>query len=639
MSEFFRPFLSTNGFMPHGHCYLWTPSLVWTMVIADSLIFFAYTAISILLYRLVQRIRLPFSAMFLAFGVFIAACGLTHLMEVWTIWNSTYWISAFFKVITAIASVTTAIWLFFLRRKIVGIAEAAKLSENRRIQLEKQSVELQQVSRLKSEFLANMSHELRTPLNAIMGFSALMLEGRTGSLSPDQKEYIDDILTSSRHLLRLVNDVLDLAKVESGKFEFHPEKIEIPKLLEEVKDILRGLASEKRITVSTVIDPAAATATLDPAKLKQVLYNYLSNAIKFTPNEGHVTVRFSAAENDGIRIEVEDTGVGISPKDMAQLFVEFQQLDSGTSKRHPGTGLGLALTKRIVEAQGGSVAVQSKPGEGSTFTAILPQFMKSAEEEPGSSSQLVSKNLPTVLVIEDDVKDRAWIVHTLERAGYFVEAVSSGREAIERCRERQYSMITLDLLLPDSSGWAVLNEIRATPLNREVPAIVVTVCADSSTGSGFEVHDFLVKPIQEEVLLASLKRAHIVPPGMGPILLVDDDSKLLKIMADKLTDLGYRPVVKFNGAEALEAIKKETPAAIILDLLMPGMSGFEFIDKFRKSSMALDVPIIVWTAKDLTMQERAQLRDSAKAVVLKTHGGTVALVEELRRCLVAAHGG
>ncbi|HEX9507558.1 MAG TPA: PAS domain S-box protein, partial [Myxococcales bacterium] len=230
-----------------------------------------------------------------------------------------------------------------------------------------------EANRMKSEFLANMSHELRTPLNAIIGFAELMHRGKVGHVSAEHKEYLGDILTSSKHLLQLINDVLDLAKVESGKMEFRPEKVDLAKLVGEVRDILRGLAASKRIQVAADVDPAVASAVVDPARLKQVLYNYLSNALKFTPEDGRVAIRIAPEGPDFFRLDVEDTGIGIRKDDLVRLFVEFQQLDTSSAKKHQGTGLGLALTRRIVENHGGSVHVRSSFGQGSTFSALLPR--------------------------------------------------------------------------------------------------------------------------------------------------------------------------------------------------------------------------------------------------------------------------
>jgi protein-histidine pros-kinase len=241
-----------------------------------------------------------------------------------------------------------------------------------RKQLERQMLE---ASRLKGEFLANMSHELRTPLNAIIGFAELMYREKVGPVAPAHKEYLGDILTSARHLLQLINDVLDLAKVESGKMEIRPERVDLAQLAEEVRDVLRGMAAAKRLTVLIQVDPTAHTATVDPARVKQILYNYLSNAIKFTGDQGRIDVSITSEGEDMFRIDVEDTGLGIAPENLRNLFVEFHQLDASAAKRYQGTGLGLALTKRIAEAHGGRVEVRSTLGAGSTFSAILPRAM------------------------------------------------------------------------------------------------------------------------------------------------------------------------------------------------------------------------------------------------------------------------
>ena len=271
-------------------------------------------------------------------------------------------------VSAAIRDITDRNRLEEIRRRSQELEEAT-----RRIELEDQNKRIQEANRLKSEFVANMSHELRTPLNSVIGFAELMASGKVGPVSESHREYLGDILTSSKHLLQLINDVLDLAKVESGKIEIRPEPIDVGQLVVEVRDILRGLAGERQIKVDVDIDPTLTGIVLDQAKFKQVLYNYLSNAIKFTPERGRILITVRRFGDDFIRIDVEDTGIGVRTEDLHRLFVEFQQLDAGTAKKYAGTGLGLAVTKRIVEAQGGSVEVQSEAGRGSTFSAILPR--------------------------------------------------------------------------------------------------------------------------------------------------------------------------------------------------------------------------------------------------------------------------
>jgi PAS domain S-box-containing protein len=491
---------------------------------------------------------------------------------------------------------------------------------------------VQEANRLKSEFLANMSHELRTPLNAIIGFSELMHDGKVGPVSPDHKEYLGDILTSSKHLLQLINDVLDLAKVESGKMEFRPEPLDLEKLSGEVRDILRTLAGSKRIRVTTEIDPSVTGVMLDASKLKQVLYNYLSNALKFTPDEGRVTIRVRPEGEADFQVEVEDTGIGIRAEDMGRLFVEFQQLDASTAKKYQGTGLGLALTKRIVEAQGGRVAVRSEAGKGSVFSAVLPRVARPDAAEPtiGTAADVPLRvGAPVVLAVDDDVKDRRWIADTLGRAGYTVEQAASGAEALERCRERAFDAITLDLLMADMHGREVLERIRAEGPNRETPVVIVTVLSDRSMGAGFRVHDILVKPVQENDLLQSLKRAAVDPSADRPVLVLDDDPKELKLAGMALSRLGYRAACVGDAEAALAVIERDPPAAVVLDLLMPAMNGFEFLARFRHTPRGRRTPVIVWTAKDLTAAERRKLQAAAQAIVLKSEGPT-ALITELQ---------
>jgi PAS domain S-box-containing protein len=503
-----------------------------------------------------------------------------------------------------------------------------------RRQLEKRTRE---ANRLKSEFLANMSHELRTPLNAIIGFADLMHRGKVGPVSAEHREYLGDILTSSKHLLQLVNDVLDLAKVESGKMEFRPEVVDLAVLVGEVRDILRGLAAGKRLRLEVKVDKDASRAQVDPARVKQVLYNYLSNAIKFTPDGGSITIRIDGQGPDLFRLSVADTGVGIAGEDFPKLFHEFQQLDGSTAKKYQGTGLGLALTKKIVEAHGGRVEVQSTPGVGSVFAAILPRvhpIEQPAEGEvyPARAVQPAA-GAPLILVIEDERREREWLLATLRAAGYNPCAAANGADAIAQCRSTRFHAVTLDLALPDMHGWQVLREIRASELNRDVPVIAVTLCADKESITAFPLQDYLVKPVDEEQLISSLRRACPTAPESGPILVVDDDPAALRLVEVSLRQLGYRPVCTASGEEALRAAAAEPPAVVVLDLLMPGMDGFELVTRLRQSPVGRDVPVIVWTVKDLTGEERARLRASVAAIVPKGAGGATPLVDELRPLL------
>jgi signal transduction histidine kinase len=379
------------------------------------------------------------------------------------------------------------------------------------IELALQNRRIQEANRLKSEFLANMSHELRTPLNAIIGFSELLHDGQVDPASPQHREFIGDILTSGRHLLQLINDVLDLAKVEAGKLDFRPEPVDLARVIGEVVSVQRTAAAAKRIAVLVEIDPSLAIV-LDANRLKQVAYNYISNALKFTHDGGRVIVRALPEGDDAFRIEVEDSGPGIETADLGRLFVEFHQLEAGASKRHQGTGLGLALTRRLVEAQGGTVGVRSVRGQGSVFHAVLPRHADKAQIAPslpvipaGRGGQRV------VLVVEDDERDRGVIASTLSAAGYGVEIAHTGSDALARLRERAFDAITLDLLLPDMSGLDLLVALRSAHGTRTTPVIVVSVAAEHGMVDGFAVHDVLRKPLDREALVGALERAGVRP--------------------------------------------------------------------------------------------------------------------------------
>jgi CheY-like chemotaxis protein len=454
-------------------------------------------------------------------------------------------------------------------------------------------------------------------------------------VSDQHKEYLGDILTSARHLLQLINDVLDLSKVEAGKMEFNPQPINLQLVVQEVREIVRTLAASKRIEVRNEIDPALSGIDADPRSIKQILYNYLSNALKFTPEGGTVTIRGKPEGAQRFRIEVEDNGIGISASDTGRLFVEFQQLDSSAGKKYSGTGLGLALTRKIVEAQGGNVGVNSTPGKGSIFYAVLPRASRpiGGVLEPKRVIRAAAA-APTVLVIEDDANDRAWIANALRETGYEVETVATGSEALIRCREQHFDAITLDIMLPDMSGRAVLEKLRERGLNRQTPVVVVTVLAQKGIVAGYQVVDILAKPVSEGEIVKALERCGVVPSGRRPVLVVDDDEAALKVADQILRQLGFRPICRQDAASALRAASVERPAAVVLDLMMPEMNGFEFLKSFKKTRGGRRTPVIVWTGKDLTERERAELRSSVTSIAQKDQQSNQ-LIQELNAILRA----
>jgi PAS domain S-box-containing protein len=402
-----------------------------------------------------------------------------------------------------------------VRGSVVDITERNRLEEMRArsVELEIQNRRIREASRLKSEFLANMSHELRTPLNAIIGFAELLHDGQVPASAPQFREFLGDILTSGRHLLQLINDVLDLSKIEAGKTEFRAEAIELARLIGEVVAILRTAAARKRIAVTVAVEPGTGDLRLDPARLKQVLYNYLSNAIKFTGDGGRVTVAARGDGPDRIRLEVVDTGPGIATVDLGKLFVEFQQLDD--AHRQSGTGLGLAVTRRLVEAQGGAVGVLSTPGQGSTFYAVLPRHFGGEVVRRTRTITAVPVGVARVLVVEDDPGDQRALTDGLTAAGYHVIIATTVAQALERCRDEQVDAVTVDLLLPDASGLELIRDLRASAAGRDLPIVVVTVVGDASAVAGFAVAAVLTKPATGEQVAAALIAAGVPPLSMA----------------------------------------------------------------------------------------------------------------------------
>jgi signal transduction histidine kinase len=377
--ESLRHFVSEDAFMPHGMCYLWRPDVLSLHVISDALIALAYFSIPITLLAFVRkREDLVFDWMFVCFAAFIVACGTTHLMEIWVIWHPVYWLSGTIKAITAMASVPTAVLLVKLMPTALRLPSPSALqASNSRLEREiadRQRIEQQLMSanRLKSEFLASMSHELRTPLNGIIGFTELMADETTGPLNDMQRECVNYTLISGRHLLQLINDILDLSKIESGKMELHIERFDLKTAVDEVMVVASQLASKKAIIIEQNFAPSSSIVTLDRQKFKQVLFNLVSNAVKFTREGGRVSMDIATDSTGLLQARIRDTGIGIKPEDMDRLFVEFQRLDGDSDRTKEGTGLGLALTKRLIDLQHGRITVESEWGKGSLFTVLLP---------------------------------------------------------------------------------------------------------------------------------------------------------------------------------------------------------------------------------------------------------------------------
>lgn len=491
------------------------------------------------------------------------------------------------RLVGLVADVTAMRTAEQARQQAVWLA-----AENRRVQ---------EGSRLKSLFLANMSHELRTPLNAIIGFADLLTLGEQSPDPARQREWLHHIAGSGRHLLKLINDVLDLSKIEAGKMDFHAEPVDLPALVDDVMTTIAVLAGPRGLSVQASITPELRGLVLDPARLKQVLLNYLSNAVKFTPSGGRIELRLTGEGPRLWRLEVQDSGVGIPAERVGQLFVEFQQLDDGLGKRHQGTGLGLALTRRLVEAQGGRVGVYSEPGQGSCFYAVLPRRPEDAEVPPPAHQQLVALR-------EHPLRDG--VARELSQAGVAADAAATAAEVLRLARTRRYTELALDLALPDSPGLDLLAALRAGG-----PSMHATVKALAcGAGVAFPVAEVLAKPLRRAALgraLVPLRRRF--GPGR-PVLVVDDEAEARELMCAALDSLGIEAVALAGGVEALQALPALQPAALVLDLLMPGVDGFQVLHELRRDPRWAELPVIVWTALSLSVADIDTLTRSAAAI-------------------------
>jgi len=402
-----------------------------------------------------------------------------------------------------VASATPALDRGVVFAAVSDITDRKLLEEQLRAQnleLEERNRRIETASRMKGEFLSNMSHELRSPLNGIIGFSELLYDGKLGALPKRPREFVGRIHASASHLLQLINGVLDLSKIEAGHLEFCPERLFVSRVIQEVTGILSALAAEKRIRIETEIDAGVDEVTIDAGRFRQVLYNYLSNALKFTGERGRVVVRLKSEGAAEFRLEVSDTGIGISEENIGRLFVEFQQLDATTAKRYQGTGLGLAVTKRIVEAQGGRVGAASRLGEGSTFFAVLPR---------GPLTASAPDHVAKILVIDDQNLDQLLLTGILQSNGYRVETAATCAEAYDKCRREQYDAITLDLVLPDGPGWEALARIRTLEEHRNTPVVVISGCERTDLEIPLAVVGFLTKPVRPDQLIGALKRVGV----------------------------------------------------------------------------------------------------------------------------------
>ena len=503
--------------------------------------------------------------------------------------------------------------------------DISELSEARR--------EAEGANRAKSQFLANMSHELRTPLNAIIGYSEMLQEEAADAGVESFVADLGKIQTAGRHLLALINDVLDLSKVEAGKMEFTPETFDLRETVEAVATTVRPLVekNKNRMTLRIAADVGAMHADL--TRVRQVLLNLLSNASKFTEN-GTIDLEVQRTHGDvtdWITFRVTDSGIGMTAEQMTRLFETFSQADATTARRFGGTGLGLAISRRISQRMGGDITVESRFGEGSTFTVRLPSTLL-ATDGLGSAEML---GIPegsgaSVLVIDDDPNARSLMRRHLTRAGYRVDEAADGHSGLARARAFRPDVITLDAIMPGMDGWAVLSALKADPELAAIPVVMATIMDDERMGFALGASDYLSKPIDRPRLLAALER--FAPRGPGAqVLIVEDDVPTRTLMVRTLRRARWAVVEAENGLVALERMHRQVPAIILLDLMMPEMDGFQFLEAVRARPEWREVPVIVITAKVLTEGDRARLNGGVAVVVQKGEHSSERLLAEVAR--------
>jgi signal transduction histidine kinase/CheY-like chemotaxis protein len=498
--------------------------------------------------------------------------------------------------------------------------------------------QIEAANRHKSEFLASMSHELRTPLNAIIGFSEVLLERLFGELTAKQEEYLRDILDSGRHLLSLINDILDLSKVEAGRMELEVGSFSLPEVLESGLTMVRERANRHGIDLSLEVDPTLDVIEADERKVKQVVFNLLSNAVKFTPDGGQVGIT-AGLDGEGVRLTVWDTGIGIAPEDQERVFEEFQQVGAWDGQAREGTGLGLALVRRFVELHGGHLSVESAIGQGSRFTFTLPvRITPPAEAASEGANPIQPKaeiDRPVVLVVEDDPQAAEILRLYLEGAGCRVEVAWDGEEGFAKACQLHPALITLDLLLPKMDGWDLLVRLKEEPSTREIPVVIASIMEQRGKGFALGAADYLVKPISREELVGALQRIRLTqqPRHATTILAIDDDPMALELVDVILSQEGFQIIKAYGGEEGVAAAHRDTPALIILDLLMPELDGFAVIERLRADAATATIPIVILTSKHLTAVEKARLNGEIASLARKGEFSRGAFLELVRGIL------
>jgi PAS domain S-box-containing protein len=478
----------------------------------------------------------------------------------------------------------------------------------------------EEASQAKSQFLASMSHELRTPLNAIIGYSE-MLQEEVEDLG--QERFLPDLVKikeAGKHLLSLINDILDLSKIEAGKMDVLIEDFEVADLIAQVQSVIEPLMSKNANTlvVDCAADPGAMRS--DQTKLRQSLFNLLSNAAKFT-ERGRITLgvrRIVHDRADAVEFQVSDTGIGMTAEQLGRLFQAFAQAEASTSRDYGGTGLGLAITRHFCRMLGGDVTAESTPDEGSTFAIVVPAIAPDARAEVAESAAraATASGGGTVLIVDDEKATHDLLERELAGAGYHLLHAAGGREGLKLAKQARPDVITLDIVMPDLDGWSVLKALKADPELCDIPVVLVTIMRDRDLGFALGAADYLTKPLDREMLMRAVGR-HVHGDSRTQVLVVDDDPKTRDMLRRTLQKAGCTVAEAANGSEAIEALERATPGLVLLDLMMPGMDGFEVLERLQGEETWREVPVIIVTAKDLSREDVERLNGRVVKVLQK----------------------
>src|SRR6266545_3852670 len=509
---------------------------------------------------------------------------------------------------------------------------AVAIDNARSYELSQQAVmEMREIDRLKSQFLANMSHELRTPLNSIIGFSRVILKGIDGPVTELQQQDLTAIYNSGQHLLGLINDILDLSKIEAGKMELSFDEVNMTEVTNSVLSTMTGLIKDKPITLRRVVQPDLPTVRADAIRIRQVMINLLSNAAKFT-DDGEIVVNLEVKPNTSGKLElvvsVTDTGPGIALEDQSKLFQPFSQVDDSPTRKTGGTGLGLSICQHLIEMHGGRIGLNSAIGKGATFYFTLPLYRRGKEVEG------IATNKKVILAIDDDPQVIGLYERYLQPQGYQVIALTDPSRAVERVRALKPFAITLDIMMPGIDGWQVMRNLKSDPEMRDIPVLICSIIEDHEKGFSLGAADYLVKPILEEDLVRALDRLN-ADGSIHEVLVIDDDPNSLRLIGKMLNDDGhYKPIMAHGGVEGWEVLCSKTPPhAVILDLSMPDMDGFKLLEKMRAEQKLRDIPVIVVSGMELTPEQHQQLMEFGQHLLAKGSFNENELLTTIQRSL------